>query len=197
MIITCPKFSYYSALSNEVKSTVRSKIKEVVTEYVIGKPIVMLEDTLAVGLLREICDVVSVTDERDFSQMVAMNYYEAESNMPGFYSMYPHEICPFVKFENPSMSLMAKDREQYQIKRVEAYEKRLSESARWMAEKHKAVLTFTGNMNSKGRLEVKPKDNDGILNIMFNLDTDVINCYYSGVWVEIEMAKQILGGLYA
>lgn len=197
MIITCPKFSYYSALSNEVKSTVRSKIKEVVAEYVIGKPIVMLEDTLAVGLLREICDVVSVTDERDFSQMVAMNYYEAESNMPGFYSMYPHEICPFVKFENPSMSLMAKDREQYQIKRVEAYEKRLSESSRWMAEKHKAVLTFTGNMNSKGRLEVKPKDNDGILNIMFNLDTDVINCYYSGVWVEIEMAKQILGGLYA
>lgn len=196
MIVTCPKLSFYSALSNEAKSATRAKIKNVISEYVVGKPTVFLEDTFAKALLGELADVISVTDERDFSQMKAFHYYDADSFMEGFYSMYPHEVCPFIKFENPSVSLMVKDREQYTEKRIAAYEKRLSASARYIAEKHKAVLTFTGNSNSKCKMEVRPEENDGILNIVYNLSNDVVNCYYSGVWVDKNMAKQILGGLY-
>lgn len=196
MIVTCPKFSYYSALSDEVKSSVRAKIKEVIAEYVPGKPTILLEDTFAKALLGEVCDVISITDERDFSQMVALHYYGPESAMKEFYNLYRHEVCPFVKFDNPPLSLATKNREEYTIKRIAAYEKRLLESMRYLVTKHRAVLTFVGNTNSKGKLELKPEENDGILNIMYNLSTNVTNSYYSGVWVDVNMAKQILGGLY-
>lgn len=196
MIIICPKFSYYTALNAEAKSSVRAKIKQVVSEYVKDKPVILLEDTFAKSILGEQSDIVSITDERDFSQMRAFKYYDSESFMLDCYNMYPHKICPFVKFENPPMSMAAKDRNQYTEKRIAAYEKRLSESVKYLAEKHKVVLTFVGNTNSKSKIMVTPEDNDGILNIMYNLSNNVTNCYYSGVWVDTEIAKQILGGLY-
>lgn len=196
MIIICPKLSYYSALNEEAKSLVRATMREVVSEYVKGKPTVLLEDTFAKGLFGDTSNIISVTDERDYSQMMAFDYFESESYMPSFYNMYPHEICPFIKFENPSITAYVHDRDAYVVKRTQAYEKRLGESVRYLAEKHKAVITFIGNINSKSKLSLKPEENDGILNITYNLDTNVTGCYYSGMWIDVNMAKQILGGLY-
>ncbi len=196
MVITCPKYSYYSALNDEAKSAVRLKIKQVIDEWVKGKPTVFLEDTFAKALLGDTSDVISITDSRDYSQMMALKYYEQESYMKDYYSMYKNEVCPFVKFENPPMSMAMKNRAQYTLQRILAYEKRLNASVRYIAERQKAILTFVGNINSKSKLEVKPVENDGILNIIFNLDNNVVNCYYSGVWVDVSIAKQILGGLY-
>lgn len=196
MIITCPKYSYYSALNDEVKSSTRAKMKKVVSEYAKDKPTVFLEDTLAKALFGDTSNIISITDERDYSQMTAFEYYGDESYMRSFYNMYPHEICPFVKFENPPASMMVKDREQYREKRIAAYEKRLIGSVRYFAEKHKVILTFTGNSLSRGKTEIKPEDNDGILNIIYNLESNVTSCYYSGMWVGVDTAKQILGGLY-
>lgn len=196
MIIICPKFSYYSALSSEVKSSVRATMKKTVAEYVKGRPTVLLEDTFAKSLFGDMSDVISITDPRDYSQMVAFDYYEQESCMKEFYNMYPHDVCPFVKFENPPVAMAFKNRAEFVLKRTVAYEKRLSESVKYLAANHKAVLTFVGNTNSKSKLSIKPEEDDGILNIMYNLDTNTVNCYYSGVWVDVDMAKQILGGLY-
>lgn len=196
MIIIFPKYSYYTALSDETKSSVRAIIRKVIDEYVDGKPMILLEDSLGKGLIGENSNVVSITDPRDYSQMLAFNYYEQESYMQEFYNMYPRDVCPFVKFENPPISMSMRNREEYVTKRIAAYEKRLKESIKYLAEKHKAVLTFVGNTNSKSKFEIKPEENDGILNIVYSLDTNTVNCYYSGTWIDSEMAKQILGGLH-
>lgn len=196
MIITCPKYSYYSALSAEAQSAMRSTIKKVFAEYAIDNPTVFLEDVLAKGLLGDFSKVVTITDSRDYSQMLAFNYYDTNSCMPDYYHMYPNETSQFLKFENPPVSMMLKDRDTYITKRINAYEKRLSYMVKYLAEKHKAAITFVGNSGSKSKLTLSPADNDGILNFVYNLDSNIMNCYYSGVWVDVNMAKQILGGLY-
>lgn len=196
MIITCPKLSYYSALNEETKSSVRAKIKSTVRDYSKDKPTVFLEDTFAKALFGDMCNVISVTDERDYSQMMAFHYYESESYMPEFYNVYPHEVCRFVKYENPSLALASKNREQYTNKRIAAYEKRLTDTVLFMAGKEKVILQFLGNTASRGKMQIEHKEDDGILNICYNLNNDVINHYYSGTWVNSDIAKQILGGLY-
>lgn len=196
MIVVCPKYSYYTALSDEVKSAVRAKIREVMSEYVSGRPTIFLEDTMAKEIIDDSGYIVTITDERDYSVMVGFDYYDTASRMKDLYSSYRKQSSPFVKFENPPMALMMQNREEYKTKRIAAYEKRLAETVRYLAEKEKAMLTFLGNTNSKSRLELKPIENDGILNITYNLSTNVANCYYSGTWVDVDMAKQILGGLY-
>lgn len=196
MIVICPKLSYYNALNEEVKSAVRVAVRKAVEEWAIGKPLILLEDTFAKALIGEMSECVTITDERDFSQMNAWHYYEDGSYMPSCYSLYPKEISQFIKFENPPVSLMVKDRSQYEEKRTAAYEKRLIEGTVKLAEKHKAALLFVGNSRSRNKFEPKPKEDDGILYITYNLSNNVVSCFYSGIWVDEVMAKQILGGLY-
>lgn len=196
MIVFMPKYSYYNALSYEAKTSVESIISNAFKEYLRGTPDVFIEDELAMLLIKE-KQLKTCTSAREIPSMLnAKTYDEYTFTIADMHKHAESIALDYKGFAMPDIKIAYSDPDKYNKQYIEMYKDRVIDYIREYARKQKVAIIFKGNKQAKNFLVPESIENDAILYITVSLETGQISGSYSGMWVDRNMIKKIIGGIY-
>jgi hypothetical protein len=192
-----PKYSFYTDKPSVKQLSMRKIIDDAIREYVIVTPKVFIEDEFAFSYLNN-KEPISCTNKRDVSiiEKVAL-YGDYTVTLSMMYDKVPNVSVELEAFKSVPLSVIKeKGVDKFYEKSAELCKERSKTSAQYQASKERVIIAFIGNKTSKNYLLPEPAENDGLLYVKVNLETGNIDCTYSGMWIDKENARKVIGAIY-
>lgn len=199
MLIFMPKISHYSAVSDKMKATVDNNIKGAISKFVPDDDNVsaFIEDELACQT-PGVTSYITFTRERELSSISQLDIFgEYIASIEALYSSAKKFTLDFKKMKMPDIKLLYTDKNAYIKQYIKFYIERAHDCIRTLLQdEEKVALVFTFRGKNDNPIVPVAEENDQILYIYCDIETGVIHGMYSGIWVNVEMVEQILGGIY-
>ena len=198
MLIFMPKISHYSAVSNKMKATVDNNIKSAISRFAPTDDNVsaFIEDELACQT-PGVKSYMTFTRERELSSISQLGIYgEYIASIEALYGSAKKFTLDFKKIKMPDIKLMYTDKNAYAKQYVKFYIERAHDCIRTLLQdEEKVALVFTFRGKNDNPIVPASEENDQILYIYCDIETGFIHGMYSGIWINVEMVENILGGI--
>lgn len=194
-----PKFKHYNAMSDKVAFNARDIIEKTISQFKADddKVEVFIEDEFAINHFRD-RNIFTFTRPAELPSIYKFDIYgEYIATIESLHPHATHYTLDYKKLELPDYKLLYSDKDAYIKQYIKLYIGRAHDCiSTLLKDEKKVALVFTYRGKNDNPIVPEKKENDGILYIYCDIETGVISGYYSGIWVDVNMIKQIVGGIY-
>ena len=199
MLVFMPKYKHYTAIPPKMLHDVTLNINTAIKNF-------MLQDDTVEVFIEDEFALNNFNNKKVFtctraSELKALYNYEAyDEHIHTIEVMHPYATkytLEFKKMQLPEYKLLYTDINAYKKQYIKLYFQRACDCVQTLLkEEKKFALVFTYRGKNDNPIVPKSEENDGILYIYCDLETGVISGRYSGIWVDTDIIKTILGGIY-
>lgn len=198
MLVFMPKYTHYPGMANKASHDMTLNINTAINDFILKDDTVevFIEDEFAVN---NFLNKKVFTCTRASELQALYNYEVYSEHIHTIEVMHPHATkytLEHKKLQLPDYKLLYTDVEAYKKQYIKLYFQRARDCVQTLIKEKKVALVFTYREKNDNPIVPKSENNDGILYIYCDLETGVVHGRYSGIWVNTDTIKTILGGLY-
>lgn len=197
MLVFMPAYKHYTAMSGQIQHNASRIIRDVLDTLPDKQIETFIEDEFAVEFFND-RKLLTCTRQSEVSTLESTQVFgEYTSRVSTLYPYAESVAQEYKKAKMPDLVLSYKDKDLYMSLLRKYYLERCREYIKYfLSDKAKYCISFVFRGKGNQYLLPKPSENDGILYINVDIETGNTNCFYSGMWVDIDVARTIVGGLY-
>lgn len=198
MLVFMPKYMHYPGMANKVVHNMTLNISTAISDFMSKDDTVevFIEDEFAINnfLNKKIFTCTRGTELQSLDKFEVYG-----EHLQTIEVMHPHATkftLEHKKLQLPDYKLLYTDANAYKKQYIKLYFQRARECVQTLLKEKKVALVFTYREKNDNPIVPKSENNDGILYIYCDLETGVVHGRYSGIWVDTDTIKTILGGIY-
>lgn len=197
MLVFMPAYKHFTAMTAGAQHTASSIIKNVLSSFPDKEIETFIEDEFATEFFGD-KKLLTCTRQNEVSTLESTNVFGEYTPRVNILYPYAKSIAQeYKKAKMPDIMLSYKDRDMYMTFLRKFYLERCREYVKcFLADEAKYCISFTFRGKGNSYLLEPQSENDGILYINCDIETGSFTCFYSGMWVDIDLARTIAGGIY-